>query len=76
MSPTPSPRPHKASKSELESLLRQIAEQDPTTGWDSTYCSFCMASLSEPHETDCRWAQARRLLGLAVPTEVGAKILV
>jgi hypothetical protein len=71
MSPTQSPRPHKARKSELESLLRQIAEQDPTTGWESTYCSFCIADSSEPHATDCRWVQARRLLGLAVPGKVG-----
>ena len=71
MSPAQSPRPAKPRKSELESLLRQIAEQDPVVGWDSTYCSFCSADSSEPHETDCHWAQARHLLGLPIPTKVG-----
>jgi hypothetical protein len=49
----------------LETALTALLERTPYTEYDEydfCECAFCGCDYDAPHEEDCAWAQARKLL--------------
>ena len=63
------------NESAAMALVRRIAEESaPLVDGDyGSYCFYCARVAHLPHEDDCKWAEACRIVGLPVPATVGPR---